>query len=93
MGDMARRILVTGRVQGVGFRAFVAQAATECGVRGWVPNLRDDRVEAVADGDATSIAAWLDRCRSGPPGSRVTALEESEVGPESGSGFRILPTR
>jgi acylphosphatase len=55
----ALHLLITGRVQGVGFRYSMCAAALEHGARGWVRNRRDGRVEAVIDGDATAIAAML----------------------------------
>lgn len=67
--------LVTGVVQGVGFRYFVADAARRAGAVGWVRNLRDGRVELVAEGPEAAVRALLDEVRAGPPGSRVEALD------------------
>ena len=76
------RILVSGRVQGVGFRYFVAGEARALGLTGFVRNLPDGRVEAVATGAPERIEALAAACRRGPPASRVDALEISE-GPDA----------
>jgi acylphosphatase len=68
---VARRFLVSGRVQRVGFRYFVAEAAAVEGLAGWVRNLPDGRVEALAEGDAESVHRFEWKIRSGPPGARV----------------------
>ncbi|MFT4097731.1 MAG: acylphosphatase [Rhodoblastus sp.] len=67
----AARVLVSGRVQGVGFRYFVAGEARALGVAGFVRNLRDGRVEFHAGGAPGAIDALIAACRRGPPGSRV----------------------
>ena len=76
------RLLIEGRVQGVGFRAFVAREARALGVAGFVRNLADGRVEAVARGEAEAVAALRKTCERGPPGSRVTrvaAIDEADA--------------
>lgn len=75
----AVRVLVAGRVQGVGFRYFVALEARSLGLAGFVRNLRDGRVEAVASGTPDKIEALLAACRRGPPGSRVDSVEVGQV--------------
>ncbi|MCO5087764.1 MAG: acylphosphatase [Methylobacteriaceae bacterium] len=77
----AVRIFVSGRVQGVGFRYFVAGEARALGLAGFVRNLRDGRVEAEVSGSAARIEALIAACRRGPPGSRVDRVEivESEA--------------
>lgn len=80
----ARRALVTGRVQGVGYRFFAERAARELGVCGWVRNLPDGRVESVVEGDDAAIARFFERLRQGPRGSRVEAVAEEDF---SVSGF------
>ncbi len=72
---VARRFLVRGRVQGVGFRFFVREAAGVENVGGWVRNLQDGRVEIFAEGDLTSVDRLERRIRRGPPGARVEAVE------------------
>ena len=68
------RVLVSGRVQGVGFRYFVAGESKLLGLAGFVRNLRDGRVEAVFAGDVGEVEALLAACRQGPPGSRVDGV-------------------
>ena len=77
----AVRIFVSGRVQGVGFRYFVAGEARALGLAGFVRNLRDGRVDAEVSGSAARIEALIAACRRGPPGSRVDRVEivESEA--------------
>ena len=70
-----RRVLVSGRVQGVAFRAHCARAATAAGVGGWVRNLADGRVEALFDGNAAAVEGMVTWCRRGPPGARVLGIQ------------------
>ena len=77
---------VAGRVQGVGFRWFVLQAARRHGVRGDVRNLPDGRVEIRAAGQADRVAAFLGEVRHGPQGARVDRVEQLE--PDSTLRFR-----
>ena len=65
------RIIVEGRVQGVGFRQFTVQQAAGLGITGWVRNLPDGRVEAVADGSPEALAAFLRLLERGPRLARV----------------------
>lgn len=71
-----RRIVVRGRVQGVGFRAFVEDAAILHGVEGWTRNRRDGTVEAVMAGSAEQVAAVIEACRRGPDSADVQAVDE-----------------
>ena len=93
-----RRVRIRGRVQGVGFRAFVEYTAQDHGLAGWVRNRRDGSVEAVFAGPPEAVAAMIEACRRGPPGARVDAVEESEAGPEvlamryAGETFSMLRT-
>ncbi len=77
----ARRYLVSGYVQGVGFRWFVRRVAEELGVTGWVRNLPDGQVEAEAAGTPEALAAFEERLRQGPAGARVGAVEVQEAVP------------
>lgn len=72
----ARVFLVSGRVQGVGYRFFVERQARELGLRGYVRNLSDGRVEVYAIGDDAALERLRERLREGPPASRVERLEE-----------------
>jgi acylphosphatase len=72
---VARRYVVSGQVQGVGFRMFTAAAARRDDLRGWVRNLPDGRVEVVCEGDAESVERLARMIRQGPPGARVDEVE------------------
>ena len=93
-----RRVLIRGRVQGVGFRAFVEYAASARALEGWVRNRRDGSVEAVFAGPPATVAQAVEACRAGPPGARVDALDEREALPAdldqryAGEDFSVLPT-
>jgi acylphosphatase len=87
---LARRYLITGRVQGVGFRYFVQEAAWADAIDGWARNLPDGSVEIVAGGDHEAIARFEAQIRRGPRGARVDAVETREAAvPPVGQGFSI----
>ncbi len=71
------RARITGRVQGVWYRAWTAQTAKGFGLSGWVRNLQDGSVEAVFSGPEDKVDAMLDACRLGPPMARVSDIETS----------------
>ena len=75
---MRVRILISGRVQGVGFRYSTVREARRLGLSGWVRNTEDGRVELVANGTQMEIHQLTDWCQSGPPGARVTSVRCSE---------------
>lgn len=68
----AVRVLITGRVQGVGYRAWTRDKAAVLGVSGWVRNRRNGDVEAVFSGTESAVETMLDACRDGPGWARVT---------------------
>ena len=88
--DAGIRLILTGRVQGVGFRFFARGRATALGVRGWARNLPDGTVEVEACGSPEALDELRRELRQGPPGSRVTAMRETPLDeiPEQ-SGFEI----
>ena len=93
-----RHVVVRGRVQGVGYRAFVKDEAHQHGLRGWVRNRRDGSVEAVFAGPAAEVDAAIEACRRGPFSARVNSLDQRE-GTEAdlavcpgGEMFSVLPT-
>ncbi|MBB5017600.1 acylphosphatase [Chitinivorax tropicus] len=88
----AVRVLITGRVQGVGFRDAALRQACRLGVVGWVRNLVSGQVEAHIQGDNPLVMQMVDWCRQGPPGARVDELVTRPVEIESLSGFSRLPT-
>ncbi len=85
----ARRMQVTGRVQGVGYRAFVVEAARVEGLTGWVRNAPDGHVDVHAEGDAEALSRFEWRLWQGPPGARVDDVSTEDVLAESPDGFRI----
>ncbi|MHC1566895.1 MAG: acylphosphatase [Candidatus Syntropharchaeia archaeon] len=68
-------VYVSGRVQGVFFRHFTRSEAISLGLTGWVKNLRDGRVEVVAEGEEEDLQKFLDRLREGPRGAMVKGME------------------
>ncbi len=88
---MAKRLTITGLVQGVYYRASFEQQAVALGLRGWVRNRSDDSVEALVDGDAAAVDAIIAWSRQGPPAARVAnvIIEDAAA---SGEAFTILPT-
>jgi acylphosphatase len=92
MAESAVHAIITGRVQGVGFRFWTEREAARNGLSGWVRNRRDGSVEAVFVGDAAGAAEMVALCRRGPPAASVTDVAVTDdVGPPL-SGFRTLPT-
>jgi len=95
---MIRHVIVHGRVQGVGFRAFVEGEALARGLAGWVRNRRDGSVEAVFMGEAATVAEMVEACRRGPFGARVDVLHQREGSDDDlkarrpGEVFSVLPT-
>jgi acylphosphatase len=87
---VARRFLIGGRVQGVGFRFFAETVASREGVHGWVRNLPDGCVEAVAEGDAEAVERFERAMRHGPRGARVERVEVDDRVPDfRETGFSI----
>ena len=86
------RARITGRVQGVGFRAFVEQAAERLGVSGWVRNRRDGSVEAVIAGDTSKVDEMLTLCWQGPPAAKVDGVSIEDAPMPDGNGFEVRRT-
>jgi acylphosphatase len=87
---VARRFLVSGRVQGVGFRYFTQEVAEVEGLHGWVRNLPDGRVEVLAEGEREAVDRLERRLRRGPPAARVERVDVDETAPsERATGFRV----
>jgi acylphosphatase len=75
---IARRVRVTGRVQGVFFRAWTRDEARSLGVHGWVRNCSDGSVEAHVEGDGSAVDELVERLRDGPPHARVDKLDVTD---------------
>lgn len=91
---MARHLLITGRVQGVGYRAGFEERARALGLSGWVRNRHDGSVEAMVDGDARALDAIVEWAGCGPAGAQVrhVAVRDIEVDGSDGGRFTRLPT-
>lgn len=97
MDAVVRRIVVHGRVQGVGYRAWVANEARALGLEGWVRNRRDGTVEAVLAGPTETVIEMIARGRRGPAPARVDAIDETPgddrlLGLRGHERFAVLPT-
>ena len=80
--NVQRYVLIRGRVQGVGFRAWTEVTALERGLQGWVRNRRDGAVEALFIGAEADVTAMIEACRCGPPGARVDFVDQREAAPD-----------
>ena len=85
-------VLITGRVQGVGYRAWTQQEALIRGLSGWVRNRHGGAVEALFSGDDATIDAMIEACRIGPPSAEVDAVDVTDSTAPAPLGFRVLPT-
>ncbi len=85
----ARRIRVTGRVQGVFFRAWTKSLADGLGVTGWIRNCADGSVEAHVEGDEAAVLDLIERMRDGASGSRVDRLQENATQSTGGQLFEV----
>ena len=83
------RVTISGRVQGVFFRASCAELARDLGLAGSVRNLRDGRLSATFQGPEDAVDRMLAWCREGPPMARVDALEVEDVPASVTTGFRV----
>lgn len=83
LSEKAVRAVVSGRVQQVGYRQACRQMARSLGLAGWVRNLPDGRVEAMAQGDAAAVDALVDWLWQGPASARVTGVESDTVAPDA----------
>ena len=97
-GRAIRRVIVRGRVQGVGFRAWTEHEARRRALDGWVRNRRDGAVEAVFAGAPDVVATMIEACRRGPPSARVDALDVADASLDdlgqrrAGEAFSLLAT-
>lgn len=89
---MAVRLRVFGRVQGVGYRAWLTSIAEASGLDGWVRNLADGSVEALLHGDREAVQIVVERCYRGPAFARVERIEQMQDGSIPARGFVQRPT-
>jgi acylphosphatase len=98
MSGAIRQVMITGRVQGVGYRAWVDHQARNHNLEGWVRNRRDGSVEALFSGPADIVLDMVARCRRGPSTARVDAIRDEGVSHDAlnlrraGERFSVLPT-
>jgi acylphosphatase len=96
--DVIRHVVIRGRVQGVGFRAWTEYTALERGLQGWVRNRRDGAVEALFAGPPDAVDAMIAACHQGPRGARVDAVDQRDGTSEEfalrrrDELFSLLPT-
>ena len=87
---VARRVVVSGRVQGVFFRDSCREEAVAAGVAGWVRNRPGDEVEAWFEGDPEAVERVVAWCRDGPSSAHVRGVDVSNEDPTGETGFRVL---
>jgi len=88
--ERVERLIIVGRVQGVGFRDWLRWEAEGLGIEGWVRNLPSGAVEAVVAGVGSAVDVLVARCEDGPPAARVERVERSPASTPEGSGFRVI---
>jgi acylphosphatase len=88
----AVHLRIAGRVQGVGYRAWLEHKARGANLRGWVRNRLDGSVEALLIGDAPVIEAVATACERGPRAASVTVVQRTIASDDGSAGFRTLPT-
>jgi acylphosphatase len=87
-----KRLIISGRVQGVGYREWMVGKARDFGLSGWVRNRLDGTVEALVAGDTAAVEELLRLCRRGPRMAVVASIEEDLADPPDHFGFRQIPT-
>ena len=87
---MTVHVIISGNVQGVGFRQYIKYQAKKLNIKGWVKNLPDGRVEAVLTGDTKSIEEMLEYCRKGPFLARVKNVDIENVEEAEYESFEII---
>lgn len=82
-----QHVVVSGKVQGVGYRDFVVRQAQRNRIIGWVRNLKDGRVEILATGEDEALALLIEACREGPTMARVDSVEANPADQTNAKGF------
>ncbi len=86
------RLIIHGRVQGVGYRAWATSEARRLGLDGWVRNRRDGTVELLAKGDEAGVEQLVLACRQGPPAAVVSDIQRTIAQDDGADGFHHRPT-
>lgn len=86
------RLVITGWVQGVGYRMWAERTAMALGIRGWVRNRADGSVELLATGEDVAISQLIEACRQGPRTALVTDVSATDAEDDGSSGFGSRPT-
>ena len=92
MERIARHLTISGRVQGVWYRAWTTQTAEELGLSGWVRNRREGSVEAVVAGPRDAVETMIERCKDGPPHAVVDEVTAEPTAEPDIGGFEQRPT-
>jgi acylphosphatase len=92
MATRSVRLRITGRVQGVGYRAWLLRQASARGLRGWVRNRSDGSVEALLSGPEEEVATMIESCRDGPTLARVTDVAVRQAEDDGSTGFAAKET-
>lgn len=92
MAVITAHLVITGRVQGVGYRLWAKREARRRGLRGWVRNLSNGNVEALAIGEAAEVDAFIKACHSGPSMARVAGVQRAPAADDGTPGFEERPT-
>jgi acylphosphatase len=87
---IAKRLVITGRVQGVGYRAWMLDKARALGLSGWVRNRADGAVEALVAGDVAAVEEMSRACRRGPRLAEVARIDEDLAEPPEEAGFHLM---
>lgn len=85
-------VTISGKVQGVWYRAWTSETASKLGLNGWVRNRLNGTVEAVFSGEETALTQMLETCKEGSPAARVDNINYTEISELPEKGFRQLPT-
>ncbi len=89
MAERRIRLLITGKVQGVGFRFYTCQEANRLGIQGWVMNKANGQVEAVAIGEENLVDQFINWCKDGPVTAKVTRIEIQDYAGKDIEGFEV----
>lgn len=92
MNGLTLRLVIRGRVQGVGYRDWAVREARRLSLSGWVRNQSDGTVEALISGAETAVEEFVVGAGEGPPSARVTGIERTPATPPESPGFRCLPS-